>query len=327
MSFYRKFGPITQLQYITIVEFFLKDRLPMAMAPKVQLVLKNSCLLGEGPHWDDRTNTLLLVDHKSRAVLRWNPVTDDLKTTIVEDPTVGCVVPRKTGGLVVAAEHRFAFLDEETGKMQTIQECHTEFPAVIFNDGKCDPAGRFWAPSPNPDPDNPPPNDGALYCLSTDHTMDLKVDQVCISNGLSWSPDKRTMYYCDSFKYTIDAYDYDVDTGNISNMQEVVKFDRMTDGIPDGHTVDVDGNLWVAMFSTGQIIKVDPRTGTKLEYLKISDTVLKTTSVCFGGPNLDELYVTSARNDPLKGRQDMSGCTFKVTELGTKGLPANVYEG
>ncbi|CAK8697077.1 regucalcin-like [Clavelina lepadiformis] len=299
------------------------------MSPKVQLVHKTECGIGEGPHWDDLTNTLLYVDIPASLVYRWDPVTSQLKSCVVKDRSVGAVVPRKKGGLVVAAGHRFAFLDETTGEMETIQECNKEFPHSRFNDGKCDPAGRFWAGTMGLEqkPAHPRPKEGSLYCLDNDHSVKKTVSPVDISNGLSWSHDKRTMYYCDTLRFTIDAYDYDITTGNISNMREVCHFDRNTDGFPDGHAIDVDGNLWVAMFSTSLILKLDPRTGQKLETIKVSDTALKTTSVCFGGPNLDELYVTSARNSPLMDGEDLSGALFKITELGTKGYPANVYEG
>uniref|UniRef100_H2ZF67 Regucalcin n=1 Tax=Ciona savignyi TaxID=51511 RepID=H2ZF67_CIOSA len=170
---------------------------------------------------------------------------------------------------------------------------------------------------------------GKLYCLDTDRSVQTKICPVDISNGLSWTSDNKTMYYCDSLKKTIDAYDYDINTGEIGNMREAVRFDEKTDGIPDGHCIDADGNIWVAMFFTGQVIKADPRTGEKLQYVKVSDTALKTTSVCFGGQNFDEMYVTSARNKPLMEpiENDLSGGLFKITGLGVRGLPANEYEG
>ncbi|XP_002120764.2 regucalcin-like [Ciona intestinalis] len=282
---------------------------------KVELVHNYDCQLGEGPHWDDQTQTLLFVDIDNSAIHRWNPATKQTKTTIVKDSSIGAVVPRKSGGLMIAAGHRFASWNENTGESETFKEVNLEFPTSRFNDGKCDPVGRFWAGTMGRESAAASPDrlQGKLYCLDIDHSVRTKVYPVDISNGLSWT--SNVMYYCDSLKLTIDAYDYDVTTGDIKNMREVVKFDREKEGVPDGHCIDTDGNLWVAMFFTGQVIKVDPRTGEKLQYVKVSDIALKTTSVCFGGPNLDEMYVTSARNKPLMEptENDISGALFKAS--------------
>nr|CAB3265931.1 regucalcin-like [Phallusia mammillata] len=300
------------------------------MTGKVTIVREFDCSLGEGPHWDDVSQTLLFVDINKAAVHRWNPANNQMKSIYLPDSTVGAVVPREKGGLVIAAAHRFAFVDEETGATETIKEANLEFPQSRFNDGKCDPAGRFWAGTMGneKEPGKPRRNEGALYCLQKDKSVTKHVAPVDISNGLSWTADKTVMYYCDSLRFCIDAYDYNIANGEMTNQRVVYKFNREEEGVPDGHCIDADDNIWVAMFFTGQVIKIDPRAGKKLQTIKVSDVAVKTTSVCFGGRNLDEMYVTSARNPSVnKVDGDTSGGLFKITELGAKGLQANIYEG
>jgi len=299
------------------------------MAAKVELVYDIKCSLGEGPHWDHNNNTLLFVDINNSIVHRWNPVTNAKKAVKIAEPSIGAVVPRRKGGLVVAAGQTFSFLDEETGKLDPIHKITTPLEATRFNDGKCDPFGRFWAGTMGAEEAAAVPvmGQGELFCLDVDGKVTRKAGPVDISNGLSWTADKKTFYYTDSLKFCIDAYDYDVTTGEISNMREVVKFDREQDGIPDGHCIDTDGNLWVAMYWGGQLIKVDPKVGQKVDRIKVSDVAKKTTSVCFGGPNMDEMYMTCARNDLKDGQDDCSGSIFKITGAGARGPTPFVYQG
>lgn len=289
------------------------------------------CSLGEGPHWDCESKTLLYVDINNRSVHRWSPISNELNSTVVKGvPSVGAVVPRSNGGLVVAAGHKFAFLDETTGDIETVHEIETEKLGTRFNDGKCDPAGRFWAGTMGAEekPAEPVYGQGVLYCLDKDGSVNEKLPKgIDISNGLSWTSDSTVMYYTDSLKFTVDAFDYDVTSGSISNRREVVRFDRDTEGIPDGHCIDVDGNLWVALYFGSGLVKVDPRTGRKVGSIKVSGTCRQTTSVCFGGDDMNEMFVTSATSMTSAGDHDQGGRLFKITGTGAKGPTPNIYHG
>ncbi|XP_035676293.1 regucalcin-like [Branchiostoma floridae] len=226
---------------------------------------------------------------------------------ILPDCVVGAVVPRESGGAVVAAGTKFAFLDFETRELTTVATVDQHKPTNRFNDGKCDAVGRFWAGKETL-------GRGAF-------------NGVDLSNGLTWSPDNNIMYYIDSLQYSVDAFDFDLSTGTLRNRRQVMAFNPV-DGLPDGMCTDTYGKLWIAMYDGGQVLQVDPNTGTQLRSIKFP--VPLTTSCCFGGPNLDILYVTSSRvgysPDEIE-QKPLSGCMFQVTGLGARGTTAFCYDG
>ncbi|CAH1267851.1 RGN [Branchiostoma lanceolatum] len=295
----------------------------------VSVAVDEPGLLLEGPHWDSLTGTLLYVDIHGQHVHRWDPVTKQ-KDTYDIDCMVGAVVPRESGGAVVAAGTKFAFLDFETRQLNTVATVDPHKPRNRFNDGKCDAAGRFWAGTmgDEPVPTKVDRKAGSLYCLHTDGIVTKAFNEVDISNGLAWTSDNSIMYYIDSLQYSVDAFDFDLPTGTLTNRRKVVNFDLSTDVVPDGMCIDTDGKLWVAMFGKGQVLQVDPETGTHLRSVKIPAD--QTTSCCFGGPNLDILYVTTANvglSAEAVQQKPQSGCLFQVTGLGTTGTPGMCYKG
>ncbi|XP_031228079.1 regucalcin [Mastomys coucha] len=168
---------------------------------------------------------------------------------------------------------------------------------------------------------------GSLYSLFPDHSVKKYFDQVDISNGLDWSLDHKIFYYIDSLSYTVDAFDYDLQTGQISNRRIVYKMEK-DEQIPDGMCIDAEGKLWVACYNGGRVIRLDPETGKRLQTVKLP--VDKTTSCCFGGKDYSEMYVTCAR-DGLSAegllRQPDAGNIFKITGLGVKGIAPYSYAG
>jgi len=301
--------------------------------PKVDVAIKNACgSVGEGPHWDDASQTLLYVDIKNLDVHRYNPATGEDQVKHFKD-TVSLVVPRRAGGYVMGLGRRLSLFEWDTGMVSTIQEVELD-SGTRFNDGKCDPKGRLWAGTMGPEVGNArvEPEAGALYCLDVDRSIEKKVSKVHISNGLAWTDDNKTFFYIDSIPRKVFAYDYDLETGAISNKRTAVEFppDTLdTYGVPDGMTIDTDGNLWVACYNAGAVYKFDPETGKTLQ--KIDIPARQTTSVCWGGKNLDELYVTCARvymsEEEFKTKWPLAGSVFKVTGTGSKGRPAYMYEG
>lgn len=271
-------------------------------------------------------NRIVMVDMYTASVHRWCYPTSALQEPLkVEESYLGSVVPREKGGLVVAAHHKFKTLDEKTGGMTTIDEVYPDEAPIYLNDGKCDALGRMWTGSMHYEG---LPKQGALFVLHTNGEVETKIKEVGIGNGLAWSADNSTMYFIDSLSQNVTAYKFDLTNGNISDPRVLVEFDSKLDGMPDGQTIDTDGNLWVTMYGGGRVIKIDTTLGKKVERYTISHTALKTTSCCFGGPNMDELFVTSALNtsDDCQPVGE-SGSLFKVTGLGVKGTATLPYKG
>ncbi|XP_046563959.1 regucalcin-like isoform X2 [Haliotis rubra] len=302
------------------------------MSYKVEIILKDTVsTIGEAPHWDDVTQTLLYVDMYNGEVHRYDPVTGE-EDVLGLNGVLGFVVPRSKGGLVVGLGQAFAAVDWETKTVTKLAETDPGTQNHRLNDGKCDPRGRVWGGTME---DDFKLNEGSLYCLDTDGSVSRKQDKVTISNGLAWSPDNKTMYYIDTSPRQVYAYDFDIESGGISNRRVVGNFNDLPELSskdvlgPDGMTIDTEGNLWVACFGGGCVAKIDPNTGKLLQKVDIPNAT-RITSVCWGGKNLDELYVTSLRmkpNSKLTVIDTLDGAVFRVTGLGARGRPADVYRG
>ncbi|XP_033109590.1 regucalcin-like [Anneissia japonica] len=292
----------------------------------VEVVVRNCGKLLEGPHWDSASDTLLFVDISGRAVHRYDPNTGKNKTVQLGE-NVGAVVPTKDGRLLIAGRHTFSYLDWESGKLEPIAAVEPDKPNNRFNDGKCDPMGRFWAGTMGPEerPAEVLLHQGTLYCLHTDLTVKPHFDQISISNGMAWSLDHKTLYYIDTLLEYVDALDYDKETGEIKNRRHIIHA-PVEEGLLDGMCIDAEGMLWIAMFQKSRVNRYNPNTGEKLQTIMFPATNI--TSCCFGGPNYDVLYVTASAEGLTDGElkeQPLAGSVFKVTGLGVRGLPANVF--
>jgi sugar lactone lactonase YvrE len=267
--------------------------------------------LGEGPHWDIPTQTLYWVDIPAGEVHR--RTADGAHTSWQVGLPVGAVVPAVSGELCIAAGNGFYGLDTESGAIREIAAV-PGLPHTKMNDGACDREGRFYAGSMDNDE---APGRGAFYRLDPDHTVTTLFDGVGISNGVGWSPDDRLMYYTDSLTYQVDVLDYDPDTGK---MGERRPFARLGSGetVPDGLTVDAEGGVWVAVWG-GSVIQRYDAGGTLTGVVKLPAAFV--TSCAFGGPELDQLFITTAAG-PGRGGGALFTCP-----AGVKGLPAYSYQG
>lgn len=286
-----------------------------------ELVVKKRTLVGEGSLWDPQDQVLYWIDILSHELYIWDP-SRRTNRTIPTAQAVGTVVKRAKGGVVLALHNGFALLDLDTEKITPIADPERETPANRFNDGKCDPAGRFWAGTMafNCDPDA-----GALYCLETDGSVTEKLRPVTISNGIVWTADASTMYYICTRANTVRAFDYDVDTGQIDN-ERVVVTNEGSGGF-DGMSIDAEGMLWVAIYGGWAVRRYDPSTGALIRELPLPFECV--TSCAFGGEQLDELYITSAvggLDEARLAEQPMAGCLVKV-DPGVQGVPAFSYAG
>ncbi|MDP1926215.1 MAG: SMP-30/gluconolactonase/LRE family protein, partial [Thiobacillus sp.] len=188
-----------------------------------------------------------------------------------------------------------------------------------FNDGKCDPVGRFLAGTMDM---NEKDASGSLYSFDGKRVTRL-LDGIRISNGLAWSVDHKTFYYIDTPTREVKAFDYDAATGQIANPRLAFYVPESL-GWPDGMTSDMDGNLWVAIWGGAQITKWNPNTGELLGQIPVP--ALHTSSCVFGGKDMNELYITSARKgmsaEDLK-KYPLSGGLFKVV---TNVVGMNTFE-
>jgi sugar lactone lactonase YvrE len=237
---------------------------------------------------------------------------------------VGTVVPRADGDLMLAVQNGFASLDLATGRLEIVHDPEADLPGNRFNDGKCDPAGRFWAGTMAMEGNNA--GRGSLYVLEAGGKARKALAGVSISNGIVWSLDNTTMYYIDTPTQRVDAFDYDLDSGAIGNRRTAITI-PVADGAPDGMTIDAEGMLWVAHWGGWRVTRWDPQTGAQLQTLKLP--VSQVTSCAFGGPDLDELYITSARIGLDKtelARQPLAGALFRA-RLGVTGILAHTFAG
>ncbi len=234
---------------------------------------------------------------------------------------IGTVVPTETGKVLVALQNGIYKLNAETGTKKLIVDPEENLPNNRFNDGKCDPAGRFWAGTMST---NNEKNAGALYRLDFNNSIHKMVENVSISNGIVWSADNTKMYYIDTPTQKVVRYDYDNITGEISNPKVAVNIPKKM-GSPDGMTIDADGNLWVALWGGSAVSCWNPESGKLIRTIEVP--AKNVTSCAFGDDDLGTLYITTARiatSDDELIKFPNAGGVFK-TRPGVKGVEACLF--
>lgn len=269
---------------------------------------------GEGPIWWN--NALYYVDIEGHLVHRYQPTSGEECSWNVGQ-RVGTVVPRESGGLVIAGDHGFAFLDEESGTVKAITDPESDKPDNRFNDGKCSPDGRFFAGTISLIRKT---GDAKLYRLDTDLTVHEAFGPVTTSNGIAWAADRKTVYYIDTPRREVLAFD-DED-GHLRNMRTAFPTSHI-DASPDGMTIDSKGHLWIAFCHGGCVSCFDPATGDELH--RIAIPCLETTACAFGGSDLKDLYITTGVHKTAK--EEHAGRLFVIRGLGIQGVPANAFAG
>lgn len=268
---------------------------------QAELLLDAKATLGEGPAWDVKTQTLYWVDILEKRIYAGTELLAQL------DDFIGCLAPRKNGNLILGK--RASFVDfEPASSRQTVLASLNESATNRVNDGKCDPAGRFLAGTMDMNEKDPR---GSLYSFDGKNTTSL-LSGITISNGLAWSPDYKTLYYIDTPTREVKAFDYEVSTGQLANPRTAIHVHESL-GWPDGMTSDTDGNLWIAMWGGAQVTKWNPGSGKSLGQVIIP--ALHTSSCVFGGRDMNELYITSARKNMSEAdlkKYPLSGGLFKV---------------
>jgi len=287
-----------------------------------ELLLDARAELGESPAWDAAARQLYWVNIHAGDLHIFHPQ-DKTDSHISLGEAVGCVAPCQSGELLIALRSGFAILNLSTEKVTRLVNPEPYLTGNRFNDGKCDPAGRFLAGTMD---DDEKEASGSLYSYSPDGTLKILLTGVRISNGLTWSPDQQTFYYIDTPTRQVIAFCYDLVTGNIANPRPVVHIPPEL-GWPDGMTSDAEGMLWVALWGGARLSRWDPVTGQLLEAIPVP--ALNITSCAFGGPDLIDLYITTARKG-LSAEQlvkyPLSGGLFRI-QTKISGMPSFGFGG
>ena len=285
---------------------------------EIEVLVDVKTTLGEGPLWDAGQERLYWLDVTAGRVFRCTEFGCEVRSWDLP-MRVGSLALRKDGsGAIVALERGFHTLDFKTGDVDLIYDPEPDKPHNRLNDGKVDKRGRFLAGSMDTLEET---NSGALYSLDVDFNVSKLDKDIVVSNGPCWSPDGSVFYFADSWSGEIWCYDYDLETGTVSNRKTFTRTDTSAGGAADGSTVDADGFLWNAQAYDGKLIRYSPDGNVDRS---IDMPVRKVTSVMFGGPNLDVLYVTSMARPPLPrfpGDGILRGSLFAVKGLGVRGLP------
>jgi sugar lactone lactonase YvrE len=284
------------------------------------LAVKN--LLGEGPVWVAEEQALYWIDIEGLKVFRFYPTTGRWESFDVSVP-ITALAARASGGFVTATMNGLAFWDTQTRELRFIADPEAAKTSNRFNDGAADRQGRFWAGTLNKVQFDAP--DGSLYRLDPDLAIHTKQTGIAESNGIGWSPDDRTMYFVETMRRAIWAYDYDAATGAICNRRVFAEI--AGEGVyPDGLTVDSEGCVWNAQWGGANVTRYDP--AGKVERV-IRLPVQQVTSCAFGGENLDELYVTTAASglsEEDRQRQPLAGDLFRI-RVGVRGLAEPKFAG
>ena len=290
----------------------------------IACVLSAKAQIGEGPWWSAKEQLLYWVDIAGQELNIFNPA-EGSNRRFKMPHMVTSVAPRANGkGVILTLRNHIAFFDPATEKLEYIAEPEPDKPGNRFNDGKCDRQGRLWAGTMG-DPAWDAPV-GSLYRFDAGRKVQRMDEGIACSNGMGWSPDSKVMYFTESFRHRIFAYDFDAASGEIANRRVFITLDPHESAFPDGMTVDAEGFVWCAQPMFGRIARYDP--AGKLERI-VELPVSRGTGVVFGGPNLDILYVTTMRTtltDAQLAQEPLAG-SLLAFQPGVKGIAETPFAG
>ncbi|GHF70439.1 SMP-30/gluconolactonase/LRE family protein [Streptomyces griseosporeus] len=279
-----------------------------------EVAVRAEATLGEGPTWDPATGRLLWIDILSSRVHTYDP-SSGRRTVRTTEQHVGAVKPRAGGGLVLNLRDGVGLLDPD-GAFRWLH--HEPVPGRRANDAAVAPDGSLWAGTMRYDE---APGGGTLSRVAGDGSAEVVLPSVTVSNGTGWSPDGRLMYYIDTPTRRIDVFDWSPDDGRVTGRRPLAEIEEGA-GFPDGLTVDADGCVWVALWDGGAVRRYTP-TGHLDRTITLPTP--RVTACAFGGPDLTDLYITTARVG-LTVPSPLSGSLLRVPGAG-KGLPHPAFKG
>jgi sugar lactone lactonase YvrE len=270
---------------------------------RAEVVLEAGAALGEGPIWSVAEQVLYWLDIEAHAVHRFDPATaSDDSVDVGEMP--GALGLRRSGGAWPFRPSPLAAVDDDR-------------PELRMNDGACDSRGRFWAGTMRLDASGA---EAALHRLDPTGEVTSMLDGVGISNGIAWSPEDTLMYYVDTPTHAVDVFDFDADGGTIANRRRLIEVDP-ADGDPDGLVCDSEGCLWLALWKGSSVRRYSP-SGDLIGVVELP--VSRVTKCAFGGPALDDLYITTAGSRDT--REPHAGALFHAA-TGVRGCLPNLFAG
>ncbi|HEX6566862.1 MAG TPA: SMP-30/gluconolactonase/LRE family protein [Chthoniobacterales bacterium] len=288
----------------------------------VERVIAAGNQLGESPVWKADEGALYWVDIP-KGLLSRHVFTTGGNSQWKLPASIGSFAFRSKGGMVVALKTGIYFFNPDSGDLRQIHNPEAELAENRFNEGKCDPRGRFFTGTMNEVTRGKP--DGSLYRLDSQGELNTILQQITVPNGLAWSPDGSTMYFADTRRHVIFQFDYDIDDGIPSRQRTFVDLSSY-EGLPDGATVDADGCLWSAMFSGGRIVRYTPKG--KIDRV-IGLPVTQVNSLAFGGSDLRTLFIVTSKhllNEGGLAAQPLAGDVFAM-DPGVAGMAEPSFSG
>lgn len=286
------------------------------MTWQAKVLYHTGMLLGEGAYWHEAWKKFLFVDIHQKRIGAIDPRTRAVKIRKL-DKMIGMVTASSGSNLIVALQGSIEELDFDSGNRRKLIDIEPEKKDNRCNDGGCDGLGRLWIGTMHTDG---LPHEGALYCF--DGNLKKVISGTSVSNGICWTKDNRTMYYIDSLEYNVTAYDFDLATASISNKRVVIE---IADYLPDGMCIDEEGMLWIAIWGAGCVNRYNPSNGKLIG--KVNVDAPHVTSCAFGGKDMRELFITTARTgltvQELQQFPD-SGSLY-IAEVNVRGLLPNKY--
>jgi len=301
----------------------------------VERVTAETFGLGEGPHWNPKDQSLYFVDIFEQKIYKLDTATKKLTFAHLSNGPVGVAIPVQGSEdkLIAGAGVNLVSVtwdgktNTTTPKVEVLATVDQGLEGNRWNDGKVDSSGRFWGGTMGPEMNGTfTPEKGSLYSINKTFVPKKEVTPVSISNGIAWNPEETIMYYIDSPTQKVFAFDYDKAKGTIANKKVAfdIKENKLT-GLPDGMTSDSQGHLWIALYGGGKVIEVDPKEKKLVRSIDIPAE--KVTSVAFGGPTLEDLYVTTRRGltEAERTKDPQGGAIFVIKNLNARGTAPHLF--
>jgi sugar lactone lactonase YvrE len=286
------------------------------MATVAECAIRGEDVLGECTIWCDRDQVLWWVDIRAPSLKRYTPATGEVRVVSLSEAIGSFGLTRSGGAVIAGMKSGLYMLDPASGALKLVAAPERDIPGNRFNDGRCDRNGRFWAGTMSEGPRLPT---GSLYRLDPDGRCTNMRGGIIVPNSIAWSADDRVLYFADTHLHTIWAYDFDLATGAMRNERVFADCSNQP-GHPDGSCVDADSCLWNAEYGGWRVVRYTPNG--KIDRV-IELPVSNPTCCCFGGKDLDILYISTARQrltPEQLASQPLAGSVF-AARPGVRGLP------